>query len=291
MEPDWVENDECLCAVVGSSVVGDKLRACITGGSTAASMTWTDFHYYSVQRGMQQIDPLIHSHIANLFYARYGRRDAQEQCGGGQHTNVRVTGGTAKYGMKDTIGYEEAHAINTGITNSLIDNVVHQFAWYKDNASTSVEQGNNICCLGYEDIYGHKYDMMDRVDLPNDSKNVCKWRIWMPDGTIRMVKSSPTSGLWITAVAHGKYMDVIPVGTVSGSSSTHYCDIYYISTAVSRVVYRGFYNANASGGVSFANASYDSSYSYAYVGSRLAFRGRIVRALSVSAYKSLSEVA
>ena len=291
MEPDWVENDECLCAVVGSSVVGDKLRACITGGSTAASMTWTDFHYYSVQRGMQQIDPLIHSHIANLFYARYGRRDAQEQCGGGQHTNVRVTGGTAKYGMKDTIGYEEAHAINTGITNSLIDNVVHQFAWYKDNASTSVEQSNNICCLGYEDIYGHKYDMMDRVDLPNDSKNVCKWRIWMPDGTIRMVKSSPTSGLWITAVAHGKYMDVIPVGTVSGSSSTHYCDIYYISTAASRVVYRGYNYASPYGGVSFAYASNDSSNSGANVGSRLAFRGRIVRALSVSAYKSLSEVA
>ena len=291
MEPDWVENDECLCAVVGSSVVGDKLRACITGGSTAASMTWTDFHYYSVQRGMQQIDPLIHNHIANLFYAKYGRRDAQEQCGGGQHTNVRITGGTAKYGMKDTIGYEEAHAINTGITNSLIDNVVHQYAWYKDNTSASVEQTNNICCLGYEDIYGHKYDMMDRVDLPNDSKNVGKWRIWMPDGTIRMVKSSLNSGIWITAVAHGKYMDVIPVGSVSGSSSTHYCDIYYISTGISRVVYRGCYFAYPYGGVSFSVAYYDSSYSDAYVGSRLAFRGRIVRALSVSAYKSLSEVA
>ena len=56
-----------LCAVVGSSVVGSKLRACITGGSTTASMTWADFHYYSVQRGMQQIDALMHSRIANLF--------------------------------------------------------------------------------------------------------------------------------------------------------------------------------------------------------------------------------
>ena len=25
-------------------------------------------------------------------------------------------------------------------------------------------QVNNICCLGYEDIYGNKYDMMDGVD-------------------------------------------------------------------------------------------------------------------------------
>lgn len=66
MEPEWAPNDEHLCAVVGSSVVGSKLRACITGGSTTASMTWADFHYYSVQRGMQQIDALMHSRIANL---------------------------------------------------------------------------------------------------------------------------------------------------------------------------------------------------------------------------------
>ena len=30
--------------------------------------------------------------------------------------------------------------------------------------------------------------MMDGVDLPNDSGNVGKWRIWMPDGSIRMVQ-------------------------------------------------------------------------------------------------------
>jgi hypothetical protein len=35
-------------------VVGSKLRACITGASTTASMTWTDFHYYSQQRGMHE---------------------------------------------------------------------------------------------------------------------------------------------------------------------------------------------------------------------------------------------
>lgn len=291
MEPDWVEVDECLCAIVGSSIVGSKLRSCITGGSTAASMTWTDFHYYSVQRGMQQIDPLLHSHIANLFYAKYGRRDSQEQCGAGQHSNMRVTGGTAKYGMKDTIGYEEAHRINANITNSMIDNMVHQYAWYKDNSGTSVEQVNNTCCLGYEDIYGNKYDMMDRVDLPNDSKNLYKWRIWMPDGSIRMVRGKSSSDQWTTAVYHGKYMDVVPVGTLSGSSSTYYCDKYYISGSTSRVVYRGYNSAHSNGGVSYADADNDSSNSYAGVGSRLAFRGKIVKASSVAAYKSISEVA
>ena len=294
MEPDWVANEEHLCAVVGSSVVGSKLRSCVTGNSTTASMNWIDFHYYSVQRGMQQIDALMHSRIANLFYARYGRRDSQEQCGGGQHTNNRITGGTAGYGMQDTIGYDEAYKINDKITNSIVDGSIHQYAWYRgqdEYGSPTVTQVNNISCLGYEDIYGHKYDMMDGVDLPNDSANQGKWRIWMPDGTTRMVKGKTSSDQWITGVAHGKYMDVIPVGTANGSSSTYYCDKYYISTASSRVVFRGCYNSNAYGGVSCAYANNDASYSYSSIGSRLAFRGRIVKAESVEAYKAIVEKA
>lgn len=294
MEPEWFANDEHLCAVVGSSVVGSKLRACITGGSTTASMTWTDFHYYSVQRGMQQIDALMHFRIANLAYAKYGRRNMQEQCGAGSHTNMRTTGGTMSRGMQDTIGYEGAKTINPNVTNSLVDeNRVHQYAWYIDKdeyGAAKVTQVNNICCLGYEDIYGHKYEMMDGVDLPNTSGNEGKWRIWMPDGSTIMIKGSTSSG-WITAVAHGKLMAIVPAGAMQGSSSTYYSDYYWISTATGRVVYRGCYNANANGGVSYAFATYDASVAYAYVGSRLAFRGKLVRAQSVAAYKALSEAA
>jgi hypothetical protein len=272
MEPDWVPNDEHLCGVAGSSVVGTKLRSCITGGSTTANMTWMDFHYYSVQRGMQQIDPLMHWRIANLSYAKYGRKNMQEQCGAGSHSNTRTTGGTASRGMQDTVGYEEAKGINPNVTNSLVDNLVHQYAWYveKDEyGAAKVTQVNNICCLGYEDIYGHKYDMMDRVDIPNTSGNVGKWRIWMPDGTIMMVKGTTNGDSWITAVAHGKWMAVVPVGVVSGSSSTYYSDKYWFSSASGRVVYRGYNNANANGGVSNANANNDASNANSNVGSRL----------------------
>ena len=257
-------------------------------------MTWTDFHYYSVQRGMQQIDALMHSRIANLFYAKYGRRDSQEQCGAGSHSNSRTTGGTASRGMTDTIGYDEAYAVNPNITNNMIENLVHQYAWYKDEDSYGgaiVTQVNNICCLGYEDIFGHKYDMMDRVDIPNSTGNGGKWRIWMPDGSIRWVKGKTSSDQYITAVAHGKYMDVIPVGSVAGSSSTYYCDKYWYSSSAGRVVYRGFNSAYAYGGVSYANAIFDASNAHAGIGSRLAFRGKIVKAESVAAFKSLNEEA
>ena len=294
MEPDWVANEEHLCAVVGSSEVGSKLRSCITGGSTAGGMSWTDFHFYSQQRGMQQIDALMHSRIANLFFARYGRRNSQEECGAGYHSHMRTTGGTAEHGMEDTIGYDAAHAIDPNVTNAMVEDLVHQYAWYRSRdeyGQESVTRVNNICCLGYEDIYGHKYDMMDGVDVPNDSGNVGKWRIWMPDGTVRMVPGKGSSGQWTAGVAHGRYMDVVPVGTLSGSSSTYYGDVYWFSGAALRVVYRGCGSAYAYGGVSYANASNDASGTNAYVGSRLAFRGKIVRAQSVAAYKAIREVA
>jgi len=43
--------------------------------------------------------------------------------------------------------------------------------------------------------------------------------------------------------------------------------------------------------VSCANATFDASYSNSYIGSRLAFRGRIVKAESVEAYKAIVEKA
>ena len=85
-------------------------------------------------------------------------------------------------------------------------------------------------------------------------------------------------------------MDMTPVA-VNGSSTTYYSDYYYTNGNAGRVVYRGDYSAYAHGGVSYAYASNDASYSFTYVGSRLAFRGKIVVAESVAAYKAAVEVA
>lgn len=272
MEPDWVEHEECFTAVFGSSIVGTKLRSCITGGSTAAGMKWPDFHYYSQARGMQQIDYDMHRDIANLFFAKYGRRNSQAQCGHGQDTNVRKTGGTAMLGMKDTVN----------------PNNKTTYAWYEENGS--YVQINNVNCLGYEDIYGHKFDMMDNVSANEGTVNA-KWYIVMPDGTSRKVKAKTGTDQYTTAVAHGKYMDIIPVGTLTGSGTTYYCDKYFYTGSLSRVVYRGYNAASAYGGISYAYASVDASSASAYIGSRLAFRGKIVKAQSVAAYKALDEVA
>ena len=70
-------------------------------------------------------------------------------------------------------------------------------------------------------------------------------------------------------MAHGKYMDMVPVGNLNGSSSTYYTDKYWISTATVRVVYRGSNHASANGGVSSSHAGNDASNTNANVGSRL----------------------
>ena len=284
MEPDWVEHQGCLTAIFGSSIVGTKLRSAITGGSTAASMSWSDFHFYSQQRGMQQIDWRMHCDIANLFYAIYGRRDSQMQCGAGSNSNNRTTGGTAILGMQDTV--------NTDGTKEWghDDNGRAFYKTVNNEGVVTYTRINNTNCLGYEDIYGHKYDMMDGVEV-NKGSATGKWTITEPDGTQRVVKGGTTSDIWIRGVVFGKYMDMMAAGSVSGSSSTYYCDKYYYSGAVSRVVYRGYNFAYAYGGVAFAYASYDASSTSAYIGSRLAFRGEIEVAESVADFKAAVEVA
>jgi hypothetical protein len=57
------------------------------------------------------------------------------------------------------------------------------------------------------------------------------------------------------------------------------------------VVYRGNSNAYPNGGVSMSLAYYDSSNAHTIIGSRLAFRGRLVKASSAVAFKAISEVA
>ena len=284
MEPEWVETEEYLLGVSGCSTVGSQLRSCVVSGSTVASLPWTDFHYYAQQRGLQLIDGLMHNDIGNLFFAKYGRRDSQMQCGAGLHSNGRTTGATARLGMQDTVntnGETVGGVESQGTAFYSTQNELGQVTF------TTIASTN---CLGYENIYGHKYDMMDCVDVPNSSGKSGRWRFRMPDGTERWVKGA-TSSHWITGVAHGLYMDLVPVGNMGGSSTTYHCDYYYFSSYAGRVVYRGSSSAYASGGVSCANANDDSSHSSAYVGSRLAFRGKVVRAASVEAYKAIVEVA
>ena len=84
-------------------------------------------------------------------------------------------------------------------------------------------------------------------------------------------------------------MDTI-AALAGGSVSSHYHDYTYQNATKSRVVSRSYSGAYSGGGVSCAYAYYDSSHTLAIIGSRLAFRGKIVEAESVAAYKAIIEI-
>lgn len=282
MEPDWVEHEPCLVAVFEACTIGSKLYSAATGNASVGSLTQSDFVYYAKQRGLQLIDWEMHKDIANLFFAFYGRRDSQDQCGYGQSTEQRNIGTTALLGMQDTINYNS-------------DGGAHQTsnAWYvRQN-----EDGKNVYsliyntnCMGYENLYGDKYEWLSGVSLPNtNTQEQYKLLIEMPDGSTRKVKSGTVSG-YCTGMYHQKYMDIVGVHSQKGSSTTYYCDEFNVSNAANRVVCRSYYSSDANGGVSFAICGSDSSSTYTFIGSRLAFRGEIEEAESVTAFKAIKAI-
>ncbi len=298
MEPDWVWAPEWLCAVAETSVSNNKMRSIMVAQPGQANMDWTMFHSYSQRRGMQQIDYEMSKDTAQLFMARYGRRDGQEQCGAGSSAH-RNQNATVHLGMTDTLKSDNS---SSGAC-----------MYYKLNADGERVKkyigSPNV--LGYQDWQGSRYEMIDGATvngLINSAGNVVtsitdddgntiatavvdgQWTILMPDGSQRKVKGSTSSGMWIKAVVHGKYCDIVPAGNIGGSSSTFFGDIFYYSASTGRVVFRSSFYASAEGGIVNAYASYGVTIAHTFVGSRLAFRGTIVWAVSVEAFKAITEV-
>ena len=282
MEPDWVEHEPCLVAVFEACTIGSKLYSAATGNASVGSLTQSDFVYYAKQRGLQLIDWEMHKDIANLFFAFYGRRDSQDQCGYGQSTEQRNIGTTALLGMQDTISYNS-------------DGGAHQTsnAWYvrpNEDGKNVYSLIYNTNCMGYENLYGDKYEWLSGVSLPNtNTQEQYKLLIEMPDGSTRKVKSGTVSG-YCTGMYHQKYMDIVGVHSQKGSSTTYYCDEFNVSNAANRVVCRSGSSSFAGGGVSCAYCGIDSSSSFTIIGSRLAFRGEIEEAESVTAFKAIKAI-
>ena len=272
MEPDWVEHEPCLVAVFEACTIGSKLYSAATGNASVGSLTQSDFIYYAKQRGLQLIDWEMHKDIANLFFAFYGRRDSQDQCGYGQSTEQRNIGTTALLGMQDTISYNS-------------DGGAHQTsnAWYvrpNEDGKNVYSLIYNTNCMGYENLYGDKYEWLSGVSLPNtNAQEQYKLLIEMPDGSTRKVKSGTVDG-YCTGMCHQKYMDVVGVNSQKGSSTTYYCDVFTSSGTANRVVCRSAYNYSyANGGVSYANCGNDSSSTNTNIGSRLGINQKEIMAL------------
>lgn len=292
IEPDWVESKDCLGAIYQGSIDSlTRLRSLsnvsvkVGTGTPTTSIEWQydsdgnpintptgtmnytakDFQNLARRRGdgYQLIDYEMSKLLAILFYSLSGTRDAQKYCGYG-----KSAGGTTGY--LDTLG------------NSTSTNL----------GSVS---GSGNKCMGFESFFACTYEWMDMVavNVPSfiqafkDKMSPdlavypidAKYHIYDPiKGTDREVQALTTnSGYCVARTKHGRYCDIVASKHYSDNSkfATHYADGQWYSAYRCRVVGRSVYNANASGGVAFANAYHASSFSYTNNGSRLAFRGQI----------------
>ena len=225
-----------------------------SGVHPTVSKSTNDFDGYATARGQgyQRIDFQQHCVIAFMLYARYGNRNLQAVLG---------IGGAVSGSSATTTGTSNS----TGI------------------ADTKNETSKYVCGLGVEGVFGGIYEWVKGVEINNRV-----WKITDPDGSTRNVNAGTSDG-WITNVAaeKGPFFDMVPT-QVGGSETTHYSDYYWQSSSNSLVLARSSSDSSANGGVACAGAAHDASDTGSSYGSRLAFRGVIREAESVSAFKALS---
>lgn len=291
IEPDWVEHeDNDLIGVYGifvdtlgrarsvSGVVtkrGDNTQTTspewtydsngkVTNVILPSALHYTakDFMNVAMMRGegYQLIDYEQNKIISQIFWGLTGHRNDQE-----------------------VIGQGTSYGYTTGVTNSL------------GKASTNRASGLNKL-LGLEGFIACNYEWMDNVAFNvktwadfkkaacvatnQDSVNY-KFHIYDPiSGTERVVPApSAGSGCNVARMKHGRFCDTVVSKFDQSDSSrfvTYYCCYASTNGSSGRVVGRAGDNAGAGGGLACAGTGVASSVSYAFYGSRLAFRGEIV---------------
>lgn len=223
-----------------------------SGVTPTVNVSQANFKAYARNRGTgyRIVDWEMHCVMAMLYYCQYGHMNCQLKIGAGTSSYPKVTGGTNALGMTDTV------------------------------AGGNGDSGS-INFFGLENWWGDLYEWVDNVVV--DAR---VWKVTESDGTVRNAGTGYSSSGYASKMIIGDNFDLI-CKEINGSDTTGYDDYYYQSSSTSRVVQRSHSGSAAAGGVSYANAYYDSSYTSSYIGSRLAFRGVCVEAESVEAFKAL----
>ena len=272
IDSDYIEEPERLVGVYEAYKYSDLNWLCSDGGvESTHSQTLATFVTQAKANGsMWSIqDYRIHATIARMFCAYYKTTNISTSnsaipCSGGTKLyNAGKTGGTISLGNKDG-----------------------RLATLEDSAHYSTS------FLGLEDCYYSKWEFVQGI-------NILKGKYVVYDGgsfpdkdvadletagatNIRVVGYEPnpaaTTGYngWTKAVAQGKYGDVVPTAH-GGSETTYYSDYSWFNPTGNRIFLRsGDSDDGSRCGVFVANAVCASSGSWADVGARLAFYGKIV---------------
>lgn len=258
MGSGWLKfSKNTLMGVYEAATIAGKLYS-RSGVDSAAYTNLTTFISQTQLRGTgyQIVDYEIHRIIALLFYAKYTNTNCQSICGSGTASFIKKTGQTDALGMVDTTPLNG---------NSM-----------------------SVNFLGVENCWGNKNELVQGVVVNPVSANAIFRITDTEKGTQRDVQgfAAFNADAWITRMAWGANADVIGTA-IAASSSTGYCDGYYLENKTARVMMRSASHNGAFGGVSSVYCGLDKASSSNTVGTRLAFRGNITELSDTAAFKSI----
>lgn len=273
IDNDYIEEPELLLGAFEGIISDDNGGALTSSGSSISTASKTIAQFVAaakVNGSMYGIgDYRSHATIARMFCAYYKTTNISTSnsaipCSGGtKRYNYGWTGGTKALGNRDGKA-----AVN------------NDAGYYSTNF------------LGLEDCYYSKWEFVQGI-------NILKGKYVVYDGgsfpdkdvadleaagatNIRVVGYEPNPAAteayngWIKTIAQGKYGDIVPTAH-GGSETTYYSDYSWFNPTGNRIFLRSGHSGDGSRcGVFLAVASNASSGSWAHVGARLAFYGKIV---------------
>lgn len=271
IDSDYIEEPEMLLSTFEAYTNTDGTLMSVWGVASTASQTMATFISQAKSNGpLWSIgDYRSHATIARMFCAYYKTTNISTS-----NSAIPCSGGTKRY--------------NYGVTGATI--TLGNRDGKKATTSDTSYYSTNF--LGLEDCYYSKWEFVQGI-------NILKGKYVVYDGgsfpdkdvaeleaagatNIRVVGYEPNPAAtaayngWIKAVAQGKYGDVVPTAH-GGSETTYYSDYSWFNPTANRIFLRSGHSGNGSPcGVFLANASFASSGSWASVGARLAFYGKIV---------------
>lgn len=271
IDSDYIEEPEMLLGTFEAYTNTDGTLLSAWGVTSTASQTMATFVSQAKSNGpLWGIgDYRSHATIARMFCAYYKTTNISTS-----NSAIPCSGGTKRYnygitGATITLGNRDGKKATTNDTS-----------YYSTNF------------LGLEDCYYSKWEFVQGI-------NILKGKYVVYDGgsfpdkdvaeleaagatNIRVVGYEPnpaaTDGYngWTKAVAQGKYGDVVPTAH-GGSETTYYSDYSWFNPTGNRIFLRsGLSDDGSRCGVFVAYAKHASSTSWATIGARLAFYGKIV---------------
>lgn len=273
IDNDYIEEPELLLGTFEGIISDENGGALTSTGSSISTASKTMAQFVAaakVNGSMYGIgDYRSHATIARMFCAYYKTTNISTSnsaipCSGGtKRYNYGWTGGTKTLGNRDG---------KVAVNNDT--------GYYSTNF------------LGLEDCYYSKWEFVQGINLLK-GKYVVYDGGSFPDKdvaeleaagatNIRVVGYEPNPAAtaaysgWTKAIAQGKYGDVVPTAH-GGSETTYYSDYSWFNPTANRIFLRsGGSGPGSQCGVFLAYAESASSFSWAPVGARLAFYGKIV---------------